>query len=58
MVSASAGSMPETKTMLAVIGVFMAACQLPDVTIVADAGMVSEAKQKEIEAAGLSFIPA
>jgi hypothetical protein len=28
----------------------------PDVTIVADAGMVSETNQKEIEAAGLSFI--
>jgi hypothetical protein len=33
----------------------MAACQLPDVTIVADAGMVSEANQKEIESAGLSL---
>jgi hypothetical protein len=30
--------------------------QLPDVTVVADAGMVSEANQKQIEAAGLSFI--
>jgi transposase len=34
----------------------MAAHDLPDVTVVADAGMVSEANQKEIEAAGLSFI--
>ena len=34
----------------------MTAHQLPDVTIVADAGMVSEANQKDIEAAGLSFI--
>lgn len=34
----------------------MAAHQLPDVTVVADAGMVSEANQKQIEAAGLSFI--
>ena len=34
----------------------MAAHRLPDVTIVADAGMVSEANQKQIEAAGLSFI--
>ena len=30
--------------------------QLPDVTIVADAGMISEANPKEIEAAALSFI--
>jgi hypothetical protein len=30
--------------------------QLPDVTVVADAGMVSEANQNQIEAAGLSFI--
>jgi hypothetical protein len=34
----------------------MAAHDLPDVTVVADAGMVSEANQKAIEAAGLSFI--
>jgi hypothetical protein len=41
---------------LPVIESFMAAHDLPDVTIVADAGMVSEANQKQIEAAGLSFI--
>jgi transposase len=34
----------------------MAAHQLADVTIVADAGMISEANQRQIEAAGLSFI--
>jgi hypothetical protein len=34
----------------------MTAHDLPDVTIVADAGMVSEANQKEVEAAGLPFI--
>ena len=42
--------------MLPVIESFMAAHALPDVTVVADAGMVSEANQKQIEAAGLSFI--
>jgi hypothetical protein len=42
--------------MLPVIEKFMAAHQLPDVTVVADAGMISEANQKAIEAAGLSFI--
>jgi transposase len=34
----------------------MQAHQLPDVTVVADAGMVSAANQKAIEDAGLSFI--
>ena len=42
--------------MLPVIKEFMAAHGLTGVTVVADAGMVSEANQKEIEAAGLSFI--
>jgi hypothetical protein len=56
MVSAFEGNKAETKTMLPVIAAFMAAHDLPDVTIVADAGMVSEANQKQIEAAGLSFI--
>jgi len=56
MVSAFEGNKAETKTMLPVIEEFMAAHDLPDVPVVADAGMVSEANQKEIEAAGLSFI--
>ena len=56
MVSAFEGNKAETKTMLPVIQAFMAAHRLPDVTVVADAGMVSEANQKQIEAAGLSFI--
>jgi len=56
MVSAFEGNKAETKTMLPVIQAFMAAHQLPDVTVVADAGMISEANQKAIEAAGLSFI--
>jgi hypothetical protein len=42
--------------MLPVIEEFMTAHKIPDVTVVADAGMVSEANQKAIEAAGLSFI--
>ncbi len=56
MVSAFEGNKAETKTMLPVIEKFMAAHKLPDVTVVADAGMISEANQKAIEAAGLSFI--
>ena len=42
--------------MLPVVEKFMAAHRLPDVTDVADAGMISEANQRAIEAAGLSFI--
>jgi DDE family transposase len=56
MVSAFEGNKAETTTMLPVIESFMAAHDLPDVTVVADAGMVSEKNQKQIEAAGLSFI--
>jgi hypothetical protein len=56
MVSAFEGNKAETKTMLPVIEAFMAAHQLPDVTVVADAGMVSDANRKDIEKAGLSFI--
>jgi hypothetical protein len=56
VVSAFEGDKAETKTMLPVIEKFMAARQLPDVTVVADAGMIREANQKPIEATGLSFI--
>jgi hypothetical protein len=56
MVCAFEGNRAETKTMLPVIEAFMAAHRLPDVTVVADAGMISEANQKAVEAAGLSFI--
>ena len=42
--------------MLPVIEAFMAAHHLPNVTAVADAGMVSAANQKQIEAGGLSVI--
>ena len=56
LVSAFEGNKAETRTMLPVIESFIAVHGLPDVTVVADAGMVSEANQKAIEAAGLSFI--
>jgi hypothetical protein len=42
--------------MIPTIQAFMAAHQLSDVTVVADAGMVSAANQKAIEQAELSFI--
>jgi hypothetical protein len=56
MVEAFEGNKAETKTMLPTITSFMAAHRLSDVTVVADAGMVSDANKKAIEAAGLSFI--
>jgi hypothetical protein len=56
MVSAFEGNKAETRTMLPVIESFMSAHDLPDVTVVADAGMVSESNRMQIEAAGLSFI--
>jgi hypothetical protein len=56
MVEAFEGNTAETTTMLPTIRAFMAAHQLADVTVVADAGMISAANKKAIEAAGLSFI--
>ncbi len=46
MVEAFEGNRAETTTMLPTIEAFMAAHQLADVTIVADAGMISDANKK------------
>jgi hypothetical protein len=56
MVEAFEGNRAETTTMLPTITAFMRAHRLADVTIVADAGMVSDNNKRAIEAAGLSFI--
>ncbi|GGT89027.1 hypothetical protein BJ999_003315 [Actinomadura citrea] len=56
MANAFEGNRGETTTMLPTIRAFMDAHQLADVTVVADAGMISAANQQAIEAAGLSFI--
>jgi transposase len=56
MVEAFEGNKVETATMLPTITAFMAAHRLSDVTVVADAGMLSENNKREIEAAGLGFI--
>jgi hypothetical protein len=56
MVEAFEGNTAETTTMLPTITAFMAAHQLADVTVVADAGMISDTNKKAIEAAKLSFI--
>lgn len=56
MIEAFEGNKAETSTMLPVIRSFQKAHRLPDVVVVADAGMVSEANKKLLEAEGLSFI--
>jgi hypothetical protein len=56
MVQAFEGNKAETTTMLPVLKAFMATHGLADVTVVADAGMVSASNQEAIEDAGLSFI--
>ena len=55
-VAAFEGNKAETATMLPVINAFKTAHQLSDVTVVADAGMISEANQVALQAAGLSYI--
>ncbi|MCO4198031.1 IS1634-like element IS1549 family transposase, partial [Mycolicibacterium smegmatis] len=55
-VEAFEGNRAETATMLPVINAFKAAHQLTDVTVVADAGMISEANQVALQSAGLSYI--
>lgn len=55
-VEAFEGNKAETATMLPVINAFKAAHNLTDVTVVADAGMISEANQVDLKAAGLSYI--
>ena len=50
------GNTAETKTIIPVLTGFAAAYGLPGVTVVADAGMMSEANCKELEDAGLTFI--
>lgn len=56
MVEAFEGNRAETATMLPTIRAFMTAHHLSDITIVADAGMISDANKRAIEDAGLSFI--
>jgi hypothetical protein len=56
MVHAFEGNRAETTTMVPVLRAFLQVHRLTDVTVVADAGMVSEANKRAIEAADLSFI--
>jgi hypothetical protein len=56
MINAFEGNKAETKTILPVIAAFAAAHQIPEVIVVADAGMLSEANLADLEDAGLRFI--
>ena len=56
LVNAFEGNTAETTTMLPVIEAFLAHHEVGELTIVADAGMISDANKKAIEDAGLSFI--
>ena len=55
-VAAFEGNKAETATMVPVINAFKTAHNLSDVTVVADARMISEANQVALQAAGLSYI--
>ena len=55
-VEAFEGNKAETATMLPTLTAFIDAHRLTDITVVADAGMLSDANKREIEAAGLGFI--
>jgi len=56
MVEAFEGNRAETRTMIPIVRGFVEAHGIADVTVVADAGMLSEANLKDIEDAGWSFI--
>lgn len=56
MVEAFEGNKAETATLIPSITSFMAAHRLPEVIVVADAGMLSDANLKALAGAGLRFI--
>ncbi|MFT4085667.1 MAG: IS1634 family transposase [Gordonia sp. (in: high G+C Gram-positive bacteria)] len=56
MIEAFEGNKAETQTMIPTLASFMNAHRLTEVTVVADAGMISAASMAAIEAAGLRFI--
>ena len=56
MIHAFEGNKAETQTMIPVLHQFMAAHRIPEVTVVADAGMLSDSNLKALAGAGLRFI--
>lgn len=55
-IQAFEGNKAETKTFLPSVEAFMDTYDLTDVTVVADAGMISEANRRDLDAAGLSYV--
>ena len=55
-IQAFEGNRAETKTFLPSVEAFMDTYDLHDVTVVADAGMISEANRRDLDAAGLSYV--
>ncbi len=55
-IQAFEGNKAETKTFLPSVEAFMDTYDLADVTVVADAGMISEANRRDLDAAGLSYV--
>lgn len=55
-IQAFEGNKAETKTFLPSVEAFMDTFELSDVTVVADAGMISEANRRDLDAAGLSYV--
>ena len=56
MVEAFEGNKAETTTIIASLQAFQAAHALPEVTVVADAGMLSDGNLRALSGAGLRFI--
>nr|WP_176789336.1 IS1634 family transposase [Tessaracoccus flavus] len=56
MVHAFEGNKAETQTMIPVLAEFMAAHRIAEVTVVADAGMLSDGNLRALAGAGLRFI--
>jgi transposase len=56
MVNAFEGNKAETTTMIPAVQAFQKAHGITDVTVVADAGMVSAGNQQKLEDAGLWFV--
>lgn len=55
-IQAFEGNNAETKTFLPSVEAFMGTYNLTDVTVVADAGMISDANRRDLDAAGLSYV--
>lgn len=55
-IQAFEGNKAETKTFLPSVEAFMDTYDLKDVTVVADAEMISEANRRDLDAAGLSYV--